>query len=969
MGSSLSTTSESGHAPHGLIVKPSGALSFALVAGSAPQVLVKLKNTCEKHNVAFKLKTTAPTRYVVRPTHGVLAPGAKLVVTVVLQPAEVDDLLALAADVRDALPDKFQVQWLRTKLSAPASLVEDDFKSLWATVEKKHIHAHKLPCRFHLGAASDLKPFVEFPLAPATPPEATLEVSNPSTTASMAFKVMTTRPARYRVRPNQGVLRPGASATVLLVLETGDRAELAAMEPAARLLVGDKFRLQSTPIDDALYMLVTKKGALEGMDELDAFWSRADKAAAKYQKIEVRYVDDLATESITTYGTYGYSAAGWPHCRGFCHSSTEMPNATSVHALTLAPPDVLVFPATGETACVTLTNPSAVDCVAFRVPPTPGFTCAPTHGVLKPRGVLILRVTRVTAPSEPFHVQSVGVEANYCRDLSSLPEAAAATALVQLWASVDADHVLNYRLRVDATDALATALAKSVRLDTIGSAVTELAPPPAALAFPLVVDAVVTLVVSNPSARDSVTFQLAASQPKRYIVRPNHGVLGPRSEIAVQILLKPSYCEKLRRAPVATRDLLKDKLVVQALVLEPVFCRQLTKKASKEVIDDLTTLWIRTEKKRIATKKLRVTFAVEAPPTTRWALGLGSMDLEPLTEPESEPEKEDVGRKSRRSSSAAGREPKYCDCRIIAAHAITLDPTDSLAFALAAGSSPQAALVISNPSSVENVAFKVKTTRPMRYLVRPNQGVIGPNSAATVLVILQQKDCDELLRLDASERQLSNDKFLVQSIGVDAEFCDLLTQKTAKEVMDDLTTLWATAEKKAISNKKLRCRFVEGNANDVSTPSQLTSALLETPATNAPAPTPLTTQQSIYASTAEDSIRQEMMAEMAVLRKKYDELVAFTVQLTAQRDTLMSDLDKTRQQNQKLTTEQQRLKRQTSDMSTLRQRRPEGSDDLPAAGGIPSPTRAVTPPPAKPLTLFHILICAILFFLVGRYYG
>ena len=206
-----------------------------------------------------------------------------------------------------------------------------------------------------------------------------------------------------------------------------------------------------------------------------------------------------------------------------------------------------------------------------------------------------------------------------------------------------------------------------------------------------------------------------------------------------------------------------------------------------------------------------------------------------------------------------------------AAHSITLDPTDSLSFALALGSSPQAALVISNPSSVENVAFKVKTTRPMRYLVRPNQGVIGPNSSATVLVILQQKDCDELLRLDASERQLSNDKFLVQSVGVDAEFCDLLTKKSAKEVMDDLTTLWANAEKKTISNKKLRCRFIEGSSADVSTPSQLTSALLETP----PEATPksLSTQQSVYASTAEDSIRQEMMAEMAVLRKKYDEVV------------------------------------------------------------------------------------------------
>ncbi len=266
-----------------------------------------------------------------------------------------------------------------------------------------------------------------------------------------------------------------------------------------------------------------------------------------------------------------------------------------------------------------------------------------------------------------------------------------------------------------------------------------------------------------------------------------------------------------------------------------------------------------------------------------------------------------------------------------AAHQIILEPSDSLSFALVAGSSPQAALTISNPSSVENVSFKVKTTRPMRYLVRPNQGVIAPNHTATVVVILQHRDCDELLRLDPSERQLSNDKFLVQSVAVNAEFCDLLTTKSAKEVMDDLTTLWSQVDKKLICNKKLRCAFVEGAATDsvVATPVQLTSALLEQgsqerdslrhPST---APTTAATiippsmrasmshhhhqrlsssslnaaslvkdelfidepisnpnhhsprhQNHVMSSAGLDErVRQEMMAEMALLRKKYDEV-------------------------------------------------------------------------------------------------
>ncbi|KAF0739689.1 hypothetical protein LEN26_002023 [Aphanomyces euteiches] len=306
-----------------------------------------------------------------------------------------------------------------------------------------------------------------------------------------------------------------------------------------------------------------------------------------------------------------------------------------------------------------------------------------------------------------------------------------------------------------------------------------------------------------------------------------------------------------------------------------------------------------------------------------------------------------------------------------AGHLITIDPSDSLTFTLAANSSPQAALTISNPSSVENVAFKVKTTRPMRYLVRPNQGVIGPNSSATVLVILQQKDCDELLRLDASERQLSNDKFLVQSVGVEAAFCDLLTTKQAKEVMDELTSLWNGSDKSQISNKKLRCRFTEGNG-EISTPQQLSNALLdkavpETPASSTPTSLSSMPPSTMYTTSPDDSSRmQELMSEMAVLRKKYDELVAFTVQLTAQRDTLINDLDKIRQQNQKLTSEQQRLKRQTTEMSTLRQRRTT-ADDESSAG---SPTRAATvAPAAKPITFFHVLVCAVLFFLVGRYYA
>lgn len=143
---------------------------------------------------------------------------------------------------------------------------------------------------------------------------------------------------------------------------------------------------------------------------------------------------------------------------------------------------------------------------------------------------------------------------------------------------------------------------------------------------------------------------------------------------------------------------------------------------------------------------------------------------------------------------------------------VTLEPADSLAFRLQAQAAPQAVLTIRNVSDERKIAFKVKTTRPLRYLVRPNQGLLPPNGVASIMVILQQKDCDELLRLDPSERQLSNDKFLVQSLFVDDSFYELVKTKSAKEMADELTNMWAHTDKKALFNKKLRCRFLQDDA-------------------------------------------------------------------------------------------------------------------------------------------------------------
>ncbi|ETI34192.1 hypothetical protein F441_19079 [Phytophthora nicotianae CJ01A1] len=323
---------------------------------------------------------------------------------------------------------------------------------------------------------------------------------------------------------------------------------------------------------------------------------------------------------------------------------------------------------------------------------------------------------------------------------------------------------------------------------------------------------------------------------------------------------------------------------------------------------------------------------------------------------------------------------------------VILEPADSLSFHLQPQTAPQAVLTIRNVADDRQIAFKVKTTRPLRYLVRPNQGLLGPNGSASIMVILQQKDCDELLRLDPAERQLANDKFLVQSIYVDDSFYELVKTKSTKEMADELTNMWARTDKRALSNKKLRCRFVqdgEDTGRPASPPSpQRASSTNVSPAKTAAA------SESRFQTRQSDEAREEVatpaqlssallqddkpkvaenreggkdIQEVAALRKKYDELVAFTVQLTAQRDVLMSDLDKTRQLLQKANTDAQRVKKIPEESTGLRHRKNGGANGV--SGNEDSQT--ITGKGPKDQGAFgplHLLVCAIIFFLVGRYY-
>ncbi|XP_074060226.1 vesicle-associated membrane protein-associated protein A isoform X1 [Macrotis lagotis] len=101
-------------------------------------------------------------------------------------------------------------------------------------------------------------------------------------------------------------------------------------------------------------------------------------------------------------------------------------------------------------------------------------------------------------------------------------------------------------------------------------------------------------------------------------------------------------------------------------------------------------------------------------------------------------------------------------------------------------------LKLRNPSD-RKVCFKVKTTAPRRYCVRPNSGIIDPGSTVTVSVMLQPFDYDP--------NEKSKHKFMVQTI-------------FAPSNTSDMEAVWKEAKPDELMDSKLRCVFEMPSEND-----------------------------------------------------------------------------------------------------------------------------------------------------------
>ncbi|XP_029930794.1 VAMP (vesicle-associated membrane protein)-associated protein A, like [Myripristis murdjan] len=123
---------------------------------------------------------------------------------------------------------------------------------------------------------------------------------------------------------------------------------------------------------------------------------------------------------------------------------------------------------------------------------------------------------------------------------------------------------------------------------------------------------------------------------------------------------------------------------------------------------------------------------------------------------------------------------------------LILDPPSDLRFKGPFTDVVTTNLKLKNPSD-RRVCFKVKTTAPRRYCVRPNSGVIDAGATVTISVMLQPFDYDP--------NEKSKHKFMVQTI-------------FAPPNVSDMDSLWKDAKPDDLMDSKLRCVFELPSEND-----------------------------------------------------------------------------------------------------------------------------------------------------------
>jgi len=171
--------------------------------------------------------------------------------------------------------------------------------------------------------------------------------------------------------------------------------------------------------------------------------------------------------------------------------------------------------------------------------------------------------------------------------------------------------------------------------------------------------------------------------------------------------------------------------------------------------------------------------------------------------------------------------------------------------------------------------------------------LIQPGQSEQVQILLVEKDKVSLWqafeRLGQSALDSSKDKFLVQSTRVAPE--EGLKAGDYEKLSTFWTKVMSNTSAHGVFNTKLPVKLIAREDGDTSTSRSASGSAAATASTKT-MPKTIATNSKDVNSMSQDQLK----SELTNLRSKYDELVSFSVNLTAERDILNNTLEQTKRE-------------------------------------------------------------------------
>ncbi|GLD93618.1 hypothetical protein PINS_up002210 [Pythium insidiosum] len=131
-----------------LLLEPAQTLAFPLEeTAQGVRTCVMLTNISTRKHVVFKVRTTNADMFTVKPTQGVIAPGADVAVVITMVPTSCTRLLALPLVARRQIIERFLIQSV-DRAEDMRGFSVDDLTEFWKRIPRELINSKRLTCRF-----------------------------------------------------------------------------------------------------------------------------------------------------------------------------------------------------------------------------------------------------------------------------------------------------------------------------------------------------------------------------------------------------------------------------------------------------------------------------------------------------------------------------------------------------------------------------------------------------------------------------------------------------------------------------------------------------------------------------------------------------------------------------------------------------------------------------------------------------